>query len=349
MRTLARTAAGTLVGGTRALGSTLVVALWMAACGGDGPAGPALGDELRLEITGMGAVPAEMGRLHVWVYGAGDTALAAVIPPGQGALPASVRFTSPLDRPEGVLISLELPGAVPSSPGVSRVMDGRFSGSAAALNAQGSITDGRPFQEFPGAHSLFTTSNNSEGYPSFEEAGLWLFTLTPLQNVHESREVRVTPLRRGWTYEGWIVRQGDPEVWISYGKFTPDEFGLLTSRDDTGTGPFAGAEDFLNAGVEDVPGEEWTSTEIADQLGLTLPAGLQVPLALDAVDAAGNAVWHHAITVEPAENLSEGPLEGVPFPIQPYENPIGPDGPGVPRTIVRIDNGPVGTVAPVTN
>lgn len=344
---------GTLRGGAARNGAALLgvctCALLLSACGEDGPAGPALGDELRLEITGMGAVPAEMGRLHVWVYGAGDTALAATVPPGAGVAPAPVPFTSPLDRPEGALISLEGPDAVPSSPGASRVVEGRFSGSTATLAMEGSLTDGRPFQEFPGAHSLFTTSNNSQGYPSFEEAGLWLFTLTPLANVHESREVRVTPLRRGWTYEGWIVRQGDPQVWISYGKFTPDEFGLLSSRDDTGTGPFAGARDFLNAGVEDVPGEEWTTTEVADQLGLTLPAGLQVPLALDAVDGSGNAVWHHAITVEPAADLSEGPLEGVPFPIRPYENPIGPGGPGVPRTIVRVDQGPVAAIAPVTN
>ena len=318
--------------------------LVLLSCGDD-PAGPSLGETLELTIEGMEAVPASAGRLHVWVVSGGDTVAAGVIPSGTGA-PAPFRFDSPVDRPEGVLVTLERPGVSPAAPGVSRLMAGTFRGRTASLAIEGMVTDGRPLQEFPGAHSLFTTSNNSEGYPSAENAGLWLFTLTPSQNVHGTREVKVTPLRPGWTYEGWVVWQGDPEVWINYGKFRPDELSLLSSRDDTGTGPFAGAEDYRNAGVEDVPGEEWTSSEIADQLGITLPGGFDLPLELDAVDGQGNALWHHVITIEPAADLVEGPLEGEPFPLYIYENPIGPEGPGVPRTIVRISTGPSGRVAP---
>jgi len=327
------------VGGVGLVG----LALAPASCG-DEPVGPAIDAEMELRITGMDAVPPEMGALHLWLYRPGDTVHVGALPGGRGPL-APYAFTSPLDRPDGALVTMES-SASPTSPGLSRLMRGRFQGARAELAIEGSVTDGRPLQEFPGAHSLFTTSNNSEGYPSAEEAGLWLFTLTPAANVHGTREVKVTPLQQGWTYEGWVVWQGDPEVWISYGKFRPDEYSLLTSRDDTGTGPFSGAEDFRNAGVEDVPGEEWTSTEVADQLGIELPGGFQVPLALDAVDGDGAALWHHVITVEPAADLAEGPLEGRPFPLPVYENPIGPEGPGVPRTIVRISTGPVGLVGP---
>jgi len=321
-----------------------LAALVMVSCGED-PTGPSLGEALELTIEGMEAVPASAGQLHVWVFGGGDTLAAGVVPSGSGSLPP-FRFDSPLDRPEGVLVTLERSGAAPASPGVSRLLAGPFQGRTATLAMEGMVTDGRPLQEFPGAHSLFTTSNNSEGYPSAENAGLWLFTLTPSRNVHGTREVKVTPLQSGWTYEGWIVWQGEPQVWISYGKFRPDEASLLTSRDDTGTGPFSGAEDYRNAGVEDVPGEEWTSSEIADQLGITLPGGFDLPLALDAVDGQENALWHHVITIEPAADLVEGPVEGVPFPLRVYENAIGPDGPGVPRTILRVSTGPSGRVAP---
>ena len=45
-------------------------------------------------------------------------------------------------------------------------------------------------------------------------------------------------------------------------------------NDDTGSGPFSGDPDYLNAGVEDVPGEEWNTDEIASQLGVTLPGSI---------------------------------------------------------------------------
>lgn len=328
-------------------GSVVLAALMASATGcSDSPTAPALGDVLEFTLEGMDAVPATAGHLHLWLFRGGDTVPAGVIPAGSGPM-EPFRFESPLDRPQGVVVTLEGSGVTVSRPGISRLMAGTFKGPRATLSIEGAVTDGRPLQEFPGAHSLFTTSNNSEGYPSAENAGLWLFTLTPSQNVHGTREVKVTPLQPGWTYEGWIVWQGEAEVWISYGKYRPDEFGLLSSRDDTGTGPFSGAEDFRNAGVEDVPGEEWTSTGIADQLGITLPGGFSVPLAVDSVDAEGSALWHHVITVEPAADLVEGPLEGEPFPFHAYRNPIGPEGPGVPRTIVRISAGPVGRVGPV--
>lgn len=317
-----------------------LVALLLAAGGcGDTVTAPSVGDELTLSFRNLSTVHPDQGTLEVWVHTASDTVSVGRLPGSGAAADAGapvpdLDFELPLAGATGIFVTVEPPGDANARPSRSVVLAGPISGGRADLVLEGSITDGRPLQPAPGAHSLFTTSNNAEdGYPSAEAAGLWLFTLTPSRNVHRSREVRVTPLQPGWTYEGWIVSQTEPRVWISYGKFRPDELGLLSSRDDTGTGPFSGAQDFRNAGVEDVPGEEWTSTEVSDRLGLTLPASLDVPLLIDGVDASGKALWHHVITVEPAFDIDEPLMSGRPFPVQPYENPVGSAGPGVPRTI----------------
>ncbi len=311
-----------------------------AACGED-PVTPDQGKHLRLTFQNVTAVHPDQGTLAVWLYAGTDTVSVGRIPSStnESAL-APFDITVPINRPVGVFVTLEAPGDSDPGPSRSVFLKGTFSGSTADLTLEGALTDGRPLQPEPGAHSLFTTSNNAEdGYPSAEAAGLWLFTLLPSQNAHGTREVRVTPLQPGWTYEGWVVSQTSPEVWIPYGKFTPDELGLLTSRDDTGTGPFSGAQDYRNAGVEDVPGDEWTSTRVSDLLGLHLPEGLSTPMLLDGEDGQGNALWHHVITIEPAFDLSEGPLQGRPFIARPYRNSIGAAGPGVPRRILLVADG----------
>jgi hypothetical protein len=328
---------------------------WLAAVGifgllwgcGDEVAGPGIDQAFELVFDNLGSIPADQGVLTVWVYDATDMVSVAQLPPGSDATPVpEVVFDMPLEAAAGAFVTVEPPIDPSPGPQASRVVTGRFDGAQAELSAEGAMTDGRPLQPDPGAHSLFTTSNNSEGYPSAENAGLWLFTLTPARNVHGTREVKLTPLQPGWTYEGWLVWQGPPKVWISYGKFRPDEFSLLTSRDDSGSGPFAGTEDFRNAGVEDVPGEEWTSDEVALQLGIDLPGGFDLPLTIDEVDASGAAMWHHVISIEPAFDLVEGPLEGRPFSVRPYENDIGFGGPGVPRTILLARPLPSALVRP---
>jgi hypothetical protein len=329
----------------RRLGLVAVLGLLLAC--GDEAVGPGVDQAFEIVFDDLASLPADQGTLTVWVYGAVDTVAVAELPSGTGGEPlAAVDFLMPLKAAVGVLVTVEPPADPSPGPQASRVLAGRFDGTRAELSAEGTMTDGRPLQRDPGAHSLFTTSNNSEGYPSAENAGLWLFTLTPARNVHGTREVKLTPLQPGWTYEGWLVWQGPPKVWISYGKFRPDEFSLLTSRDDSGSGPFAGTEDFRNAGVEDVPGEEWTSDEVALQLGIDLPGGFDLPLAIDSVDEAGRALWHHVISIEPAFDLVEGPLEGRPFGVRPYENDIGAGGPGVPRTILLARSLPSGRVRP---
>jgi hypothetical protein len=83
---------------------------------------------------------------------------------------------------------------------------------------------------------------------------------------------------------------------------------------------------------------------VARRLSIGLPTGLTLPLALDAVDGAGRALWRHAITIEPAMDEVERPLEGVPFVLRPYENEIGPGGPGEPRFITLAHPAPTAIV-----
>lgn len=322
--------------------ASLGLALAAQAC--DSPAAPGMGAALEIAFERLDAIPAVDGVYEVWVHDGADTASVGRLPSGSGPL-EPYRFDLPMEGVRGVMVTVEPPGANDGRPSRSVLLHGSFDGGRATLTIEGAVTDGRPLEDAPGAHSLFTTSNNVEmGYPSFENAGLWLFSVAPSRNRHGTREVKLTPLRAGWTYEGWIVKQEVPRIWLTYGKYRPDELSLLTSRDDSGAGPFSGDEDFRNAGVEDVPGEEWTTDRIASRLGIALPPGLELPLALDAEDPSGNAVWHHVITIEPAVDEAEGPVQGRPFVVRPYENPIGAGGPGEPRVIELVRPAPVAAV-----
>lgn len=327
------------------------VALWsLAAC--SDPVELGQGTRLELSVTGVRALdPATEGSLHVWVVPATGEAVSlgrlADLPATTDGT-ATLTFDLPVADAREFLVTLEPPGDLDAVPSRYHLIGGDVVGNGATLTIDGVLTNGPPLETEPGSHSLFTTSNNiAFGYPSAEDAGLWLFTLRPHHNAHGTREVRVTPLRPAWVYGGWIVwRRGTPEeIWIPYGKFRPDEGGLLSSRDDTGSGPFSGDEDYLNAGVEDVPGEEWVSDDVAELLGFELPGDLPLPLDLDAVDpVTGKAAWHHVITIEPAFDEGEPMYEARPFFIRPYGNPVGQGGPGDPRLINYVGGEPIGHV-----
>ncbi|NIQ58067.1 MAG: hypothetical protein GWM92_18985 [Gemmatimonadetes bacterium] len=330
-----------------ALPATAALALGLAAaCGGD-PAGVEPGDAMRVEIRGLAPIDPADGVYELWARDRGGVPHSlGRVPAGADFDPLVLEFRVPASGARGLDLTLEPPGDEDERPSRYRIMSGRFEGTRAELSIEGSVTDGRPFVREPGHHSLFTSSNNvAEGYPSAENAGLWLFSIYVNLNEHGSREVHLVPLDPAWLYEGWIVhRPGTAEeVWISYGKYRPDLYGLLTSRDNTGSGPFSGDEDFRNGGVEDVPGDEWT-TNIFD---LEIPGGLELPLALDAVDpGTGQALWYHVITVEPAFDEPEPLLQERPFVIRPYRNPIGEGRASDPRRIIYQDNDPVGLAAP---
>jgi hypothetical protein len=312
-----------------------------AACAGDA-AGPAENAALVLEVEGLPALdPASEGSYALWIEAAGSARRAAVFNGGTAA--TRIPFALPVARPVRAFITLEPAGDRDDVPSRFVFLEGSFEGARAELRLEGSVTNGQPLEAQPGAHSLFTSSNNvALGYPSFENAGLWLFNIFPSQNAHGTREVKLTPLRAAWTYEGWIVlRHGSTDaVWISYGKYRPDEHGLLTSRDNTGSGPFSGDVDYVNAGIEDVPGDEWTT----NLFELAVPDGLTLPLMLDAVDGGGAAVWTHVITVEPAFDESEPLGEERPF-VPLYANPIGAGGPQMPRRILPVAAVPLGRIA----
>jgi hypothetical protein len=138
-------------------------------------------------------------------------------------------------------------------------------------------------------------------------------------------------LQRGWTYEGWMVRDlGQPTaIWLSYGKFVPDWTGALNQPDDTGWGPFSGVLDFRKARLEDFPGDDW----ISNPLHLPWPAELTLPLSLNEKDAQGRLRWTHVITIEPATDRGEPIGSERPFFLRPYVDPFGDQPAGAPRTI----------------
>ncbi|HET7274863.1 MAG TPA: anti-sigma factor [Longimicrobiaceae bacterium] len=315
--------------------------LLLAGCDGE-PSGLEAGSTIEIAFEGLRALdPATEGTYQAWLVGAGGEIHSL----GRFTLPSSgrVELEAPVADASRVMVTLEAPGDTDNTPSEQVILAGRFDGGSASLTTLGVVTAGRPLNDAPGHHSLFTSSNNVKlGYPSFESSGLWMFSIDKTMNRHGTREVMMTPLRRPWLYEGWIVHGygTENEIWISYGKFRPDNHQLLNSRDDTGSGPFSGDEDYRNGGIEDVPGEEWT----VNPLGLPFPDELSLPLQLDSVDASGNAVWTHVITIEPAFNEDEPLRTEVPFLMQPYRNPIGAGGPGVPREIIFQDNMPTASL-----
>lgn len=319
----------------------LLVALLAAApvgCGEDSRI-PGPGSTLELQFHKLDPLdPQTEGTYAAWGYDPGGAPHAL----GAFELPADGRVRLPLPTVElrRIAVTVQPPGDAAAAPSPQELMSGTLKGGAARLGIEGSVTAaGLPLVDHPGAHSLFTTSNNFlYGYPSDESSGLWFFRIDPQNNAHHTREVRLTPLQRGWLYEGWIVHGwgGPAEIWISFGKFRPDQEQLLTSRDNTGSGPFSGDPDFRNGGVEDVPGDEWTT----NPLGLPLPPGIVPPLRLDSVDARGDAVWSMVITIEPASDEAEPLRSEHPFVLRPYRDPIGPGPPWQPRIIEFLDNAP---------
>lgn len=337
-------------------GARLILLTGLICAPGCDGGGLVVGSEMELVIDGLSAVdPATVGEFEVWVYLAGGEPISVgrlTDLPSELGRQTLFPFDLPVAAPVSISVTLEPPGDDNGDPSPYVVLAGQFTGDRATLTVNGQVTGGEPLEPEPGAHSLFTTSNNVRlGYPSFERSGIWMFSMRALRNKHGTREVRLTQLQPSWMYEGWIVRDFGTadELWISFGKYRPDFFGLLTSRDDTGSGPFSGDEDYLNAGVEDVPGDEYTTAVVADQLGVHIPGNLEMPILLDAVDpATGEAVWTHVITIEPAFDEDEPFYTNRPFVLRPYMNPIGEGRPSEPRVIQYVpDNVPTANAGPV--
>lgn len=336
----AMTRAGTGARPSRTLPALL---LGLLACGGDA-AGPAEGDPLLLELHGLRALDAGMeGTYEGWVIGDGGRAASA----GRFTLPAhgEVELESPVRGARSFLLTVEPPGDDDGEPSDLGLLAGDFQGGEATLDIVGVVTSGAPLEPEPGTHVLFTPSDNQEvGYPSHEDAGIWLFNIQG-DTLDGSFYLDFTPLSRGWIYEGWLVRDrgtGDA-VWLSYGKFEPDVRRKVKTRDNTGLGPFSGQLEYRDALPFEVvfPGDDW----VANPHGYPVPGDIHLPVDLNGCfrpveecEAAGHEYgpsrWTHVITVEPRTDMEEEPWAAEPFLVRPYRNPIGEGPPEEPRTIL---------------
>lgn len=310
---------------------TLSLALVTAtvSCSEAEPIGPA-GSNITVEVTGLRALdPAREGRYRAWILdGNGEAHDAGIL-----SLDASGRteFTSPVDNGVAVELSVEAAGSATATRAV--LLRGTFRNGTAALSVRGALTRADlPLRERPGQFTMFTPSNNfSGGYPSHEDAGIWLFNVFPRETEQNDTWVRLAPVAAGWVYEGWMVRDIDTPsaIWLSYGKFLTDATGVVNSRDDTGWGPFSGVSNYRTAGEEEFPGDDW----VANPLGLPWPSALTLPLNLREKNTDGRFRWTHVITIEPAADRGEPILSERPFLVQPYRDPFGDGAPGMPRVI----------------
>lgn len=322
----------------------LLTSVW--GCGGGSePSGPG-GDSAALALTVQGLVPldgATEGRYVAWAAdGTGHHQSLGTLTVGAGGV-ASLDAPFPAATPASLLITVEPPGTGGTTPSNLHLLRGDWRGGGATLSVIGAITrGGQPLKAVPGQFTMFSPSDNHmNGYPSFEECGVWLFNIAPRLTPQNDPWVRLTPLTPGWTYEGWMVRDhgAASAIWLSYGKFLPDESGAVASRDDTGWGPFSGVLDFATAGEEEFPGDDWFS----NPLGFPFPAALSLPLDLREKDASGAGRWTHVITIEPRRDMGEPFGHERPFAVRPYHDTFGDGGPGSPRPITfRAEGVPTG-------
>ena len=287
-----------------------------------------------LTTTSLPALDAQReGYYEAWaIDGAARAHSMGAVAPG-----AAATLVSPVGGVVAVEITVEPPGASDGAPSAQRLLRGAIHGASAELSIPGALTQGDlELRRQPGTFTMFSPSNNSwEGYPSHEEAGVWLFNVRPRDTPQNDAWVRLAQLQAGWTYEGWMVRDyGTPNaIWLSYGKFVPDQTGAVSGRDDTGWGPFSGVLDFQTAGEEEFPGDDW----ISNPLNFPFPAALSLPLDLREKTAGGASRWTHVITIEPARDRGESIGAERPFFMRPYHDPFGDGASDEPRVITFHD------------
>lgn len=317
-----------------------------AACGdATGPAGEPVPVRLSLEnVPASGAGAMDGYRYAAWVVeGDGTIRPAGVFDPGSNG---SATVESPVSSPEHLMVTVELAGdSPPERPAQEKLVGGRFDGDSAVLTIDRYLTAGVPLVENAGTHTLFTPSNNGtygEPYPSEETAGVWVFNVEG-DTANSDFYVRMSNLSRGWTYEGWIVRDhgSEDECWLSYGKFRPDSRGKLSGLDDLGFGAYSGRIQYMQdpGDVLDYPGGDWVS----NPHGYPAPCGLELPLDLNGQPEEGvPSPWTHVITIEPAQHEEDetasspdevDPMVREPFFVRPYRNPIGEAPHAEPRDI----------------
>lgn len=328
----------------RRVGRAALAALALvAACGGgsDGLTTPSGPGQIVL-VTSLPALDvAREGRYEAWVIDAAGSFHSL----GRFNAGGTITVASPVASVAGIEVTIEPPADADALPSEQVLLRGTMVGNRAELRYESAITQAeQPLRAAPGQFTMFSPSDNdSLGYPSHEEAGVWLFNMAPGQTAQKDYYVRVTQLQRGWTYEGWMVRDLGQAgaIWLSYGKFLPDWTGALNQPDDTGWGPFSGVIDYQRARLEDFPGDDW----ISNPLHLPWRTELALPLNLREKDAQGRMRWSHVITIEPVTDRGEAITTEHPFFLRPYVDPFGDLPPGVARTITfRAESLPHGTV-----
>lgn len=298
--------------------------------GGGDPLAPE-GAALRLSLSGLPPLdPAREGTYEVWAVDSRGTPHSL----GKWAPGADEgrEYRSPVAAVE-VEVTVEPPGDTDPGPSAQKLLRGAFRGGRAELSVVGAVTAGNlPLQEHPGQFTMYfsPSDNHLHGFPSHEESGIWLFNIAPRETRQDDGWVRMTQLREGWVYEGWVVRDIDSPgaVWLSYGKFLPDGTGALRSRDDTGWGPYSGVTDFRTAGEEEYPGDDW----ISNPLGFPLPEGITLPLNLREKRPDGTMRWTHVVTIEPATDRGEEISTERPFLVRPYQDAFAERVEGLPRS-----------------
>lgn len=319
---------------TRKAASACMIAGFLAC--GDSPTAPAIdaGRELVITSTSLPALDAQReGFYQAWaIDGAGRAHSMGVVLPG-----SATTLVSPVGGVVTIEITVEPPGLPDDAPSAQRLLRGAVRGASVELGIPGAVTQGDlPLHRQPGTFTMFSPSDNSwAGYPSHEESGIWLFNVRPRETPQNDAWVRLTQLNAGWTYEGWMVRDfGTPAaIWLSYGKFVPDQSGAVSGRDDTGWGPFSGVLDFQTAGEEEFPGDDW----ISNPLNFPFPASLTLPLDLREKTLGGGSRWTHVITIEPARDRGEPIGSERPFFMRPYHDPFGDGASDQPRIITFHD------------
>ena len=88
----------------------------------------------------------------------------------------ALSLVSPVADPRAVEITLEPPADADAGPAARLLLRGALRGGHAELSYAGAVTQSDlPLRAAPGQFTMFTPSDNeAAGYPSHEEAGVWL-------------------------------------------------------------------------------------------------------------------------------------------------------------------------------
>lgn len=318
----------------------LLAILGTYACGDSGAAGPPILEtvDLTLTLQNFSALKPSEGQYEGWVIAADASIRSAGTFTVPGPQSTTVTLKSPVRNPTDVMITVQRPTDPVGAPSMLKVVGGDITSGTAELDVNRYVTAGIPLENDPGTHVLFTPSDNHEvGFNSNEDSGVWLFNIRPDTGnagdpTNPEYYLTFTPLTRGWIYEGWMVYDWGQasEVWLSYGKFEPDEGKKARFRDSSGLGPFSGQIDYERALPLEVffPGDDW----VANPLDLPVPGDLPLPVDLNgcvsengqcAPEYEGPSRFTHVITIEPFEDRDEDPWTAEPFFMRPYRNSVG--------------------------